>query len=106
MALRVQRSLRTGWYYRVLEGGMIARGDQFVLRQRPHPDWPLARALDLLFRRTLAFDELECMSLLAELSESWRSIARCRVERREIEDWNERLRIADKNTLDLGHGNS
>ena len=32
-----------GWYYRVLEPGRLAAGDALVLRNRPHPSWPIDR---------------------------------------------------------------
>lgn len=91
MAYRVQKSLRAGWYYRVLETGEIGQGDAITLVERPHPGWTVERALGLLFLRTDAYDELEAMSHLPELAESWRKLARRRVERRQTEDWSSRL---------------
>ena len=41
MSLRVQESGRTGWYYRVLEEGVVAAGDILQLVERRHPDWSL-----------------------------------------------------------------
>ena len=45
MARQVQTTGRTGWYWRVLEGGQVQAGDALYLRERPHPDWPLTRVL-------------------------------------------------------------
>ncbi len=91
MAYRVQKSLRAGWYYRVIETGAVEQGDQIELVERLHPDWTVERALGLLFLRTDAYDELENMSQLPLLAESWRKLARRRVERRQTEDWSSRL---------------
>ncbi len=45
MALRVQETARTGWYYRVLEEGQVATGDSVELMDRPAGDWKLERGL-------------------------------------------------------------
>ena len=37
MAYRVQKTGRTGWYYRVLSEGRIDPGTPLVLNDRPHP---------------------------------------------------------------------
>jgi MOSC domain-containing protein YiiM len=91
MAYRVQKSLRAGWYYRVLETGSIAAGDALQLIDRPNPDWSVKRALGLLFLRTDAYDELASMAALPELAESWKKLARRRIELRKTEDWSGRL---------------
>ncbi|MDT3717485.1 MOSC domain-containing protein [Pseudomonas soli] len=39
MALRVQQSGRTGWYYRVLEEGEVQAGDALQLVERPYGQW-------------------------------------------------------------------
>ncbi len=45
MARRLQDTLRTGWYFRVLEEGDIGAGDEIILCERPYPDWSLARIM-------------------------------------------------------------
>ena len=45
---KVVTSRRTGWYYRVLEPGMVQAGDALALVDRPYPDWPLASLFGLL----------------------------------------------------------
>jgi MOSC domain-containing protein YiiM len=39
---------RTGWYLRVLEQGWIEAGMELALLERPNPDWPIARANQIL----------------------------------------------------------
>lgn len=53
MSLRVQESGRTGWYYRVLEEGVVAAGDILQLVERRHPDWSLLRLSEVLFDKAL-----------------------------------------------------
>jgi MOSC domain-containing protein YiiM len=45
--LVVQNS-RSGWYLRVLEQGWLAAPEPVVLLDRPNPDWPIARANQIL----------------------------------------------------------
>ncbi|MGY2490002.1 MOSC domain-containing protein [Cupriavidus sp. CP313] len=91
MSRAVQQSLRTGWYYRVLETGDVAAGDTLELVARPCPRWSLQRLLQVLYVDRLDYAALAEMSELAPLAENWRKLARQRVERREIEDMERRL---------------
>ncbi|MBK1670484.1 MOSC domain-containing protein [Rhodovibrio sodomensis] len=91
MARRVQATGRTGWYYRVLSPGFVTPGDRLFLVHRPNPAWPLTRLLDILYRDMLNADALAAMAQLPNLAESWRALARSRLERQDIEDWTRRL---------------
>lgn len=91
MARRLQRSGRTGWYYRVLDGGQVQEGDELKLIRRPNPDWPVSRLVTVLYTRTHDWDALASMSQLEALSDSWRSLAARRLESGRIEDWSDRL---------------
>lgn len=91
MAVRVQRSGRTGWYYRVLEEGAAREGDALALIDRPCPDWPLARLGRLLYRDTRDRGGLAAMTALPHLTDSWRTLARRRLESGKVENWSARL---------------
>lgn len=91
MALRVQRSGRSGWYYRVLEEGAAGPGDLLALVERPCPDWPLSRLTRLLYRDTGDRAGLAAMAALDPLAEGWRRLARRRLESGRIESWDARL---------------
>lgn len=91
MAIRVQKTGRTGWYYRVLEEGCATAGDMLVLLERPQPLWPLARIIDLLYTRTLDLESLRELASLPELASSWRELAERRIASRQVEDWKRRL---------------
>ncbi|HAS6085011.1 TPA: MOSC domain-containing protein [Vibrio vulnificus] len=90
MARRLQDTLRTGWYFRVLEEGDIGAGDEIILCERPYPDWSLARIMGSVFTGCLDKTEL---SQLAELPlvESWGKLIEHRLETGEVEDWEMRL---------------
>ncbi|AZL85248.1 MOSC domain-containing protein [Aliivibrio salmonicida] len=90
MALRLQDSLRTGWYFRVLENGDIGSGDEIFLCDRPYPKWPLSKIMKLVFEGCL--DEQELSSLLdLPLVESWHRLVARRLENQSLEDWSPRL---------------
>ncbi len=91
MALRVQQSGRTGWYYRVLEAGEVAPNDALALIDRPCPAWPLARVLHYFFVEPLDRGALEGLANLAPLSPSWRALATRRLTSGQVEPWFGRL---------------
>ena len=91
----MQRSGATGWYYRVLEEGVIAPGDDLVLLERPCPDWPLDRLIRALFPADPAApglpDEWRVAAALDPLAPNWRAAFARRVDTGRIEDWSRRL---------------
>jgi MOSC domain-containing protein YiiM len=91
MALDVQNTGRTGWYYRVLEPGIVEPGDTTRIVERPYPGWPLARLTDVLYKRVDDEESLEAMADMPCLAEGWRKIARQRLATRKTEDWTGRL---------------
>ncbi len=91
MALLVQESGRTGWYYRVLQPGKIAPGDGLVALDRVTPEWTIARLHRLFYIDPFSPDELAEAAALTHLAEGWRKCARRRLETRRVEDWTPRL---------------
>lgn len=94
MALRVQQTGMTGWYYRVLEPGELEAGQMLNLEHRPFPRWPLSRVLEVLYQLTLD------QTALLELSElplvpSWQKLVERRLNQHSVEDWSKRLYGAD-----------
>ncbi len=69
---RVGQTGRTGWYYRVLQPGMIQTGDPVALAERLYPAWTIARANDVLMGREA--DRFATSELMAipELSAAWK----------------------------------
>ncbi|MBI3144964.1 MAG: MOSC domain-containing protein [Pseudogulbenkiania sp.] len=83
---------KTGWYYRVLEPGLIAPGDALVLADRPEPDWPLSRVMGLLFQRDPSLAaKWAAAAELAPLAENWKRTFRRRLDTGTVEDWSKRL---------------
>jgi len=78
MVARIVATRRSGWYYRVLEPGVLAAGDGLELIERQRPQWPVDRLFGLLVagdhkREPAALRELAADDLLAE---PWRARAR------------------------------
>ena len=70
----VVTSRRSGWYYRVIEQGAAAAGDELELVERPLPEWNVARVFGLLIsgagkREPGALRDLSAMDVLAT---TWR----------------------------------
>ena len=90
MAKRLQNSRRTGWYYRVLEEGALWAGAELVLQKRPHPQWSLARLLDMLYRPSLDAAELRA-ALALPLPPNWERLIARRLDSGAVESWASRL---------------
>lgn len=90
VARTMQHSGRTGWYYRVLEEGVIEAGQDVALVERAHPEWSVRRLAELLFNRTLDRELLEGASRLP-LPPSWQRLIALRIEKAEVESWERRL---------------
>ena len=90
MALRVQTSLRAGWYLRVLQAGQAQAGDTIWLLARPHPAWPVARLLRAIAERDCAPGTLREI-LTLPLPSSWHKLFTRRLETASVEDWSSRL---------------
>ncbi|MFZ3579641.1 MOSC domain-containing protein [Virgibacillus sp. DJP39] len=72
LALQIQNSGRTGWYFRVLKEGNIAGGSSLKIIERPYPQWTIAACNEVMhvYKNDLhQADELASCGLLAP---SWR----------------------------------
>ena len=78
---RVVETGRSGWYYRVLEEGVIEAGLSLELVERPSPDWPISCANDVMYRGKA--DEVLTLTLanVPGLSASWQDALLQRADR-------------------------
>ncbi len=72
MAYLVRKTLRTGWYMRVLQPGDIASGDRIECVARPNPEVTVARAAAAIFDPRADAEEVLLLSRVFELDYSWR----------------------------------
>lgn len=91
MSRRVQDSGRTGWYYRVIEGGRIAPDAVLTRIDRRAPDWTIDRLSRALYGADQDRGEWAAMAALDPLTPGWRALALKRLETGRIEDWDRRL---------------
>ena len=80
LALQVQSTGRTGWYFRVLAEGAVAAGMPMMLVERPHPAWTVERA-----NRVMHFDKDDLraaaeLAAIPTLALSWTTALQRRVE--------------------------
>lgn len=71
LALQVQNNGKTGWYFRVLKAGYVEPNLSLLLCDRPHPQWSIARANQVMHHQ---FDDRETTLELArcpELAINW-----------------------------------
>lgn len=90
MARRVQDSGLAGWYLRVTRPGVLRAGDSVQLLARPHPDWSVARLLQLIAERSCDPALLDAV-LALPLPPSWQRLFTRRREQGQAEDWAARL---------------
>jgi MOSC domain-containing protein YiiM len=65
------RSGRAGWYYRILEPGVISPGDRVEILDRPNPTFPFTRLVELITRGKATAAELEQMRDMSGLALDW-----------------------------------
>lgn len=65
------RNGRAGWYYRILEPGVINPGDRVELLDRLNPTFPFSRLVELISRGKATRAELERMRDMPGLAQNW-----------------------------------
>ena len=71
MVKAMVKTRRSGWYYRVLQGGAVTAGDAVTLAQRPNPDFPFSRLVEIVYARDPSRDELARMAAMDGLARQW-----------------------------------
>ena len=77
------RTGRAGWYYRVLEAGQTRAGDVVSLEDRPNPDFPFVRLVELISFGKATRAELKRLENLGGLASGWRDRAREMLDKQE-----------------------
>ncbi len=71
---RLVMSKRSGWYYRVIQEGSLQRGDEVILVERSHPDWPIRRVTDITYNIARQPGDLLAMERLDALASQWKEL--------------------------------
>jgi len=65
------RNGRAGWYYRILEPGVVNLGDRVEVLDRLNPTFPFTRLVELITRGKATTAELEQMRDMPGLAQDW-----------------------------------
>lgn len=76
MAYAFRKTCKTGWYYRVLETGVVTPESFMHVIERPAPQWPIYDVIAARFSRDVPSETAQKLSDLAPLSEEWRAYFR------------------------------
>ena len=82
LAVRVQQTRRTGWYYRVLREGTIEAGQTISLEERSFPTWTVSAANEVMYGKAADPVALRELASCPLLSQSWRETLARRVDRK------------------------
>lgn len=91
LALQLQQTGFTGWYYRVLKEGFIEQGQQMILKDRPFPEWSLARCNEVMHVDQENFEAAAELASCPYLAESWKKTLTQRIESKQVKDSRFRL---------------
>jgi MOSC domain-containing protein YiiM len=91
MARRAQQTHRTGWYYRVLQEGVVQAGDVMCLIERPNSHWSVSRVQYYLYDNTRDFVATSELANLSLLAADMRRLFTKRLTSKRIERWEGRL---------------
>jgi MOSC domain-containing protein YiiM/ferredoxin-NADP reductase len=93
MSLRSQNLNRTGWYYRVLQGGWLEAGNEMVLVERKYPQWTIKNIQKYLHKDIKNEEAMKELAYLPELGEEIKTIFLNRLTKRKFLDESLRLGI-------------
>jgi MOSC domain-containing protein YiiM len=82
LARQVIANGQSGWYLRVLAAGELSPDTPIELVARPHPNWPVARASDLMHHRKDDLAAAAELAALPELSAAWKAALESRISKR------------------------
>jgi MOSC domain-containing protein YiiM len=91
MSRRAQQSHKTGWYYRVLQEGIVQAGDVIRLIERPNSPWSVSRVQYYLYDNTRDFAATTELANLSVLAADMRRLFEKRLASKRIERWDGRL---------------
>ncbi|WHY87210.1 MOSC domain-containing protein [Neobacillus novalis] len=82
LALLLQNTGRTGWYFRVLKEGYVGAGQTFSLVERPFPQWTIEKCNQIIHARQQNFVEMHELACCELLAPGMRETLEKRIEKR------------------------
>ncbi|MES2706655.1 MAG: MOSC domain-containing protein [Verrucomicrobiota bacterium] len=81
LAVQVERTGFTGYYFRVLRHGPVRAGDGLTLEDRPFPGWTIQRCNEIMHHQTSDREAAEALAGCPLLSSSWKDSLWARAQR-------------------------
>ncbi|SFE25469.1 MOSC domain-containing protein YiiM [Lentibacillus persicus] len=86
LALRIQNSGRTGWYFRVLQEGYAESGKEMELIERPYPEWTIAACNDVMYVKKRDLKLAEQLASCELLAPNWKKSLEKRLQGKQSSD--------------------
>ncbi len=91
LALLIQNTGKTGWYFRVLQEGFVQAGEKFILLERPFPEWTVARCNHVMHVDKHNMELAQELANVELLAVNWRKTLTDRVEKGVSKDIRKRV---------------
>lgn len=91
LALLIQNTGRTGWYFRVLKEGNVEPGIPLVLIDRPYPQWTIEKCNEVLHAKTPKLEEMQALTSCEFLAPKMKDTLQKRIETRETPNIRKRV---------------
>ena len=91
LALLIQNTGRTGWYFRVLTEGNVEEGQYFALLERPYPQWTIKKCNEIIHEKEPDYLQMSKLAQCELLSPGVRDSLVKRLEKRESPDIRSRV---------------
>ncbi|WP_404451310.1 MOSC domain-containing protein [Virgibacillus necropolis] len=72
LALQIQNSGRTGWYFRVLKEGYISSGNSLTLIERSYPQWTIAACNEVMHVYKDDLRQADALASCSLLAPNWK----------------------------------
>ncbi|MED4350860.1 MOSC domain-containing protein [Schinkia azotoformans] len=91
LALLIQNSGRTGWYFRVLKEGNIEVGQKLTLIERPYPKWTISKCNEIMHGTSPNPEEVREFAQCELLAQNWKNTLNKRIATGETSDIRKRV---------------
>lgn len=81
LPVKVREKGWSGWYFRVLEEGIVARGDELELLERPADAITVMAANRIMYQQEGGLEAAEKLASLQPLAEAWKQQLRSRIKK-------------------------
>jgi MOSC domain-containing protein YiiM len=91
LALLIQNTGRTGWYFRVLKEGHVEAGQPLILVENPYPQWTIEKCNEVLHAKKANFEEMRELAACDCLAPKLRDTLHKRMETQEAPNIQKRV---------------